>query len=574
MKIVVVGGVAGGASAAARSRRLSEDAEIVVLERDKYVSFANCGLPYHISGAIASREALLLQTPDSLRASLNLDVRTGHEVASINCASRTVSVRIVATGETYQESYEKLVLCPGATPLRPDLPGVNGKRVYVLRNIPDMDAIKAVVDGGANSAVVIGGGYIGVEMAEALRERGLRVHLVELVNQVMPPLDHEMARDLQYHLEAHGVELHLGKGAVGFQERGSLIRTLLNDDTTLDSDLVVLAAGVKPENKLAVSAGLEIGAHGGIKTNTHMQTSDPDIYAAGDSVEVTDTITGEATLIPLAGPANRQGRIAAENIFGRATEYDSTQGTAIVKVFDMTGGGTGASEKALIRADIPFNKIYIHPSGHAGYYPGTNPMHIKVVFDPAGGRIFGAQVVGFDGVDKRLDVFATAIRAGMTVYDLENLELAYAPPYGSAKDPVNMAGFVASNLLRGDVRFWYAEDYPGKTGDATLVDVRSPKEFGEWSIPGAINIPLKELRGRLDELNRSKPVLLFCRVGFRSYLAYRLLHQTGFVNLATLSGGSRTFTSYHRNITATGKPGVPFLAHAEEKMADHAETAG
>jgi NADPH-dependent 2,4-dienoyl-CoA reductase/sulfur reductase-like enzyme/rhodanese-related sulfurtransferase len=574
MKIVVVGGVAGGASAAARSRRLSEAAEIVVLERDKYVSFANCGLPYHISGAIASREALLLQTPDSLRASLNLDVRTGHEVASINRASRTVSVRIVATGETYQESYEKLVLCPGASPLRPDLPGVHGKRVYVLRNIPDMDAIKAVVDGGANSAVVIGGGYIGVEMAEALRERGLRVHLVELVDQVMPPLDHEMARDLQYHMEAHGVELHLGKRAVGFQDRGSAIRTLLNDDTTLDSDLVVLAAGVKPENKLAASAGLEIGAHGGIKTNTYMQTSDPDIFAAGDSVEVTDTITGEATLIPLAGPANRQGRIAAENIFGRGTEYDSTQGTAIVKVFDMTGGGTGASEKALIRADIPFNKIYIHPSGHAGYYPGTNPMHIKVVFDPAGGRIFGAQVVGYDGVDKRLDVFATAIRAGMTVYDLENLELAYAPPYGSAKDPVNMAGFVASNLLRGDVRFWYAEDYPDKTSDATLVDVRSPKEFGEWSIPGAINIPLKELRGRLEELSRSKPVLLFCRVGFRSYLAYRLLHQNGFVNLATLSGGSRTFTSFHRNITATGKPGVPFLAHAEEKMADHAEMAG
>ena len=568
MKIVVVGGVAGGASAAARSRRLSEDAEIVILERDRYVSFANCGLPYHIGGAIAERKSLLLQTPESLRASLNLDVRTGHAVTAIHRDAKSVTVHIEETGEEYEEAYDKLVLCPGASPLRPALPGVNGDRVFVLRNIPDMDAIKAVVDSGARKGVVIGGGYIGVEMAEALRDRGLRVSLVEVVDQIMPPLDPEMARDLQYHMEAHGVDLHLGTAAAGFEERAAGIRTRLSDDTVLDSDFVVLAAGVKPENELAKSAGLDLGSRGGIRTDSHMQTSDPDIYAAGDSVEVVDTITGENALIPLAGPANRQGRIAAENIFGRGTKYNSTQGTAIVKVFDMTGGGTGASEKALHRTGIPYKKIYIHPSGHAGYYPGTNPMHIKMLFDPGDGRVLGAQVVGFDGVDKRLDVFATAVRAGMTVFDLEELELAYAPPYGSAKDPVNMAGFVASNMLRGDVRFWYAEDYPENTVDAVLVDVRSPKEYGEWSIPGAINIPLRELRGRLDELDRSRPVLLFCRVGFRSYLAYRLLYQNGFQELATLAGGSRTFTSFHRNVTATGRPGIPFVAHAEEKMAE------
>lgn len=568
MKIVVVGGVAGGASAAARSRRLSEDAEIVVLERDRYVSFANCGLPYHIGGTIPKRDSLLLQSPESLRASLDLDVRTGHEVTSLNRDSKSVSVHVADTGERYEESYDNLVLCPGAHPTLPDLPGIDSERIFVLRNIPDMDAIKTVVDGGAKNAVVIGGGYIGVEMAEALRERGLNVYLAELVNQVMPPLDPEMARDLQYHMEAHGVKLELGKAAQGFEDSDYGIRTRLSDGTMLDSDFVVLAAGVKPENDLARSAGLDIGSTGGIKTDSHMQTSDPDIYAAGDAVEVIDTVTGERSIIPLAGPANRQGRIAAENIFGRDTEYTSTQGTAIVKVFDMTGGGTGASEKALVRTGITFSKVYIHPSGHAGYYPGTNPMHIKMLFDPGNGRVLGAQVVGFDGVDKRLDVFATAIRAQMTVYDLEELELAYAPPYGSAKDPVNMAGFVASNLLRGDVSFWYAEDYPDRTADTILVDVRSPKEYGEWTIPGAINIPLKELRSRFTELDQAKPVWLFCRVGFRSYLAYRLLVQHGFRNLATLAGGSRTFTSYHRNVTATGRPGIPFVAHAEEEMAE------
>lgn len=572
MKIVIVGGVAGGASAAARARRLSETAEIIILERDEYVSFANCGLPYHIGGEITDRSALLLQTPASLKASLNLDVRTGHEVLTVERVNKTVTVRNRATSETYQESYDKLVLCQGANPVRPPLPGVDHPRLFTLRNIPDMDAIKAVVDQGATRAVIVGGGYIGMEVAEALRHRGLAVDLVEMLPQLMPPLDVEMARDLAYHMESHGVTLHLGVTAQSFAEVEGQIQVNLSDGVTLLSDLAIMAVGVRPASSLAREAGLDIGPRGGIKVNPHMRTSDPDIYAAGDMVEVTDTITGEPTVIPLAGPANRQGRIVADHIFGRASAYQSTQGTAVLKVFEMTGGCTGASEKALRRANLPFQKIYIHPSGHAGYYPGTAPMHFKLLFAPATGQILGAQIVGYDGVDKRLDVLATAIRAGMTVYDLEHLELAYAPPYGSAKDPVNMAGFVASNLLHGDVTFWYAEDYPEKTAVGRIIDVRGVDEYDAWHIPEALNIPLHTIRERLDDLlgdanDRSQPIFLYCRVGFRSYLAYRILRQAGYTNLATLAGGSKTFTSFHRTPLATGRPGVPFIAHEEEKMA-------
>lgn len=571
MKLVIVGGVAGGASAAARARRLSETAEIVILERDAYVSFANCGLPYHIGGEIEDRAALLLQTPASLKASLDLDVRTGHEVLAVDRANKWVTVRNRASGEAYTESYDKLVLCQGANPVRPPLPGIDHPRLFTLRNIPDMDAIKAVVDGGATSAVIVGGGYIGMEVAEALRHRGLAVDLVEMLPQIMPPLDAEMARDLAYHMESHGVTLHLGVTAQSFVDVDGRIQVNLSDGVTLLSDLVVMAVGVRPASNLAREAGLAIGPRGGIQVDPHMRTSDPDIYAAGDMVEVTDTITGEPTVIPLAGPANRQGRIVADHIFGRSSAYQSTQGTAVLKVFEMTGGCTGASEKALRRANLPFEKIYIHPSGHAGYYPGTAPMHLKLLFAPEDGRILGAQIVGYDGVDKRLDVLATAIRAGMTVYDLEHLELAYAPPYGSAKDPVNMAGFVASNLLRGDVAFWYAEDYPEKTAAGVILDVRSEEEYDAWHIPEAINLPLGNIREKVDDLlgdsDRSRPIFLYCRVGFRSYLAYRILHQSGYTNIATLAGGSKTFTSFHRTPLATGRPGVPFIAHEEEKMA-------
>jgi NADPH-dependent 2,4-dienoyl-CoA reductase/sulfur reductase-like enzyme/rhodanese-related sulfurtransferase len=567
MKIVVVGGVAAGASAAARARRLSESCEITILESDHYVSFANCGLPYHIGGEIENRDSLLLQTPESLKASLDIDVRIGHEVTSIDRERKEVNVVNVDTNESYSQAYDKLVLCPGATAIRPPLPGIDLPSVYVLRNIPDMDVIKAAVDGGARRAVVIGGGYIGVEVAEAFRNRDMTVDLVEMVDQIMPPLDHEMARDLQYHMQSHGVSLHLGVAAKAFIQQTDHIEVQLQNGESIAADLVVCAAGVRPNVTLAQQAGLAMGSTGGIKVDGHMRTSDPDIYAAGDAVEVTDTVTGLPALIPLAGPANRQGRVVADHIFGRPGVYHSTQGTAIVKVFDMTGGSTGASEKNLRRAEMPFAKVYVHPSGHAGYYPGSSPLHIKLLFEPEDGVVLGAQVVGYDGVDKRLDVFSTAIRSRLTVFDLEHLELAYAPPYGSAKDPVNMAGFVAANLLRKDVEFWYAEDYPSIVDSGAIVDVRSKTEFDVWHIPEAINIPLQELRDRMDELPVEQPLYLYCRVGFRSYLAYRLLKQRGRRRVQTLAGGSKTFTTFHLTTLETGRPGAPFMAHAEEEMA-------
>ena len=571
VKIVIVGGVAGGASTAARARRLSETAEIIILERDDYVSFANCGLPYHIGGEITEREALLLQTPTSLKTTLNLDVRTGHEVKVIDRAAKIVTVHDRAKGQDYQESYDKLVLTQGANPVRPPLPGIDHPRLFTLRNIPDMDAIKAVVDQGAQRAVVVGGGYIGMEIAEALRHRALAVDLVEMLPQVMPPLDPEMSNDLGYHMESHGVTLHLGVTAKSFADEDGQMSVHLSDGTTLLCDLAIMAVGVRPASSLAQQAGLELGPRGGIKVDGHMRTSDPDVYAAGDMVEVTDTVTGEQVILPLAGPANRQGRIVADHIFGRPSSYHSTQGTAVLKVFEMTGGCTGASEKVLRRSQIPFEKVYIHPSGHAGYYPGTAPMQLKLLFTPDTGRILGGQIVGYDGVDKRLDVLATAIRAGMTVYDLEELELAYAPPYGSAKDPINMAGFVAANLLRGDVRFWYSEEYPARTEGCVIIDVRGPEEFGAWHLPGAVNVPLGTIRREVTRLpalaDKQAPVFLYCRVGFRSYLAYRILSQLGYEQVTTLAGGSKTFNSFYRTPLATGRPGVPFIAHEEEKMA-------
>ncbi len=569
MKIVIVGGVAAGMSAAARLRRLDEQVEIVVLDRDRYVSYANCGLPYHIGGEIVEREKLLVVTPDHLRATLHIDLRTEHEVTAIDRANQQIEVLDHSSGDRYHERYDRLVLAQGGDPLRLPIPGVEHPRIYVLRNIPDMDAIKAEVDGGAQRAVVIGGSYIGVEIAEALRHRGLDVQLVELQEQVMPPLDLEMATDLRYHMESHRVTLHLGTSAKAFRDYAGQVLVDLASGETLLADLVVMAVGVRPAAGIATAAGLELGPRGGIKVDPHMRTSDPQIYAAGDMVEVLDTVTGEPTIIPLAGPANRQGRIVADHIAGKDSAYSSSQGTAIVKVFEMTAGATGASEKVLTRLNRPFRKIYIHPAGHASYYPGTAPMHIKLIFEPENGKILGAQIVGYDGVDKRLDVFATAIRAGMTVFELEHLELAYAPPYGSAKDPVNMAGFVASNMLRGDVEFWYAEEYPEHTQDGTIIDVRGPAEYDEWHLPEAINVPLQELRERASEVAAAAnggPVRVYCRVGFRSYLAYRLLRQYGLEQVSTLAGGSRTFTCYHRTPLATGQPGAVFVSHAEEEI--------
>jgi NADPH-dependent 2,4-dienoyl-CoA reductase/sulfur reductase-like enzyme/peroxiredoxin family protein/rhodanese-related sulfurtransferase/TusA-related sulfurtransferase len=573
MKIIVIGGVAAGMSAAARARRLDEHAEIVVLERSQYVSFANCGLPYHIGGSIQERDDLLLQTPQSLKASLNLDVRTGHEVIAIDRAQKSVHIRDLTTSREYTEPYDKLVLAPGALPLRPAMPGLDHPKVFVLRNIADMDQIKAIVDGGAKSAIVIGGGYIGVEVAENFRERGLAVDLVEMIDQIMPPLDPEMAWGLQQHMERHGVKLHLGTAAAAFRDANGRVTAELKNGTTLTADFVLLSAGVRPDTALAQAAGLELGPRGGIKVDAHQRTSDPDIFAAGDAVEVAHTVLPDAWVIPLAGPANRQGRIAAENICGRATTYTSTQGTAIVKIFAMTGGGTGATEKQLKRANLPYRKVYIHPSGHASYYPGTAPMHVKLLCAPETGKLLGAQVVGADGVDKRLDVFATALRAGLTVHDLQALELAYAPPFGSAKDPVNMAGFVATNLLHGDVQFWYAEDYPAGTDAGVIVDVRSKQEFDLWHIPGALNIPLGKLRMRLVELPKEKTIFVYCKVGFRSYLAYRLLRQHRFT-VATLAGGANTFRAWHKDSIGAAPPEQPFLAYAEEQIAAKAAISG
>jgi NADPH-dependent 2,4-dienoyl-CoA reductase/sulfur reductase-like enzyme/peroxiredoxin family protein/rhodanese-related sulfurtransferase/TusA-related sulfurtransferase len=573
MKIVVVGGVAAGASVAARARRLDEFAEIIVLERSGNVSFANCGLPYHIGEIIKDRSKLLLQTPKSLNDSLAIDVRVSHEVLAIDPGARTVSVRNLVTGDEYVETWDKLALCPGSSPFRPTLPGIDHPDVMVLRNIEDMDAIKAKVDaiaagaGRLKHAVVIGAGYIGLEMAENLHDRGLAVEIVELADQIMPPLDKELSTPMENYLRAHGIALHLGTAAAAFTP-GKLPSTLTVELTSgryLTTSLVILSAGVRPNTELAVAAGLELGPRGGIRVDRHMRTSHPDIYAAGDAVEVEHTVLDDRWIIPLAGPANRQARVAAENMIGRDTEYESTQGTSIVKVLDMVAGGTGATEKQLKSAGIAYLRAHVHPSGHAGYYPGTAQMDVKCLYSPDDGRILGAQITGFDGVDKRLDVFATAIRLGATVFDLEKLELAYAPPFGSAKDAVNMIGFIGANTLRGDLRSWFSTDYPGNCEGARIIDVRSRSEYDVWHIPGAELVPLPTLREAQAGWDRDTPIRLYCASGFRSYLAYRILAQRGFTDVATLAGGVKTFRAWHHVAPEdVPDPLVPLTSYAEE----------
>jgi NADPH-dependent 2,4-dienoyl-CoA reductase/sulfur reductase-like enzyme/rhodanese-related sulfurtransferase len=568
MKVVIVGGVAAGASTGARVRRLDESAEIVVLERDHYVSFANCGLPYHIGGTIPDRESLLLQTPESLGKSLALDVRTGQDVLRIDRDTKEVEVRDLKQGRTYRESYDKLVLCPGAQPIRPPIPGADDPQVDVLRNIPDMDRIIAKVEKGAKRAVIVGGSYIGLELAEAFRTKGLQTTVVERTERLMPWLDPEMTRILDYHVQTHQLELRLGTSAKAVtRDRDSRLVLELSDGTSLEADIIVMAAGARPNVELARTAGIEIGPRGGIVVDAQMRTSVPDILAAGDAVETPNFLTGTPTLSMLAGPANRQGRIAAETICGRDSAYRGTQGTAVVKVFDMTAGGTGLTETELRQAGIAYRKVYTHQNGHASYYPGTAPLFIKVLFDPAAGKLLGAQVLGWDGVDKRIDVFAVALRAGMTVYDLEHLELAYAPPYGSAKDPVNMAGFLAANLLRGDIALWYPEDYPDCRERVTILDVRTPAEYAAWHIPEAILMPYTELRHRLDEVPRDKPVYTYCRSGFRSYIAYCTLKQHGWDDVAFLSGGMMTYHGFHRTPLSVGTGGMPVVTNHVEDIA-------
>lgn len=545
MKIVIVGGVAGGASAAARARRLSEGAEIVVFERGPDVSFANCGLPYYVGGEIVERDKLLVTTPDRLRSRLGLDVRTRTSVESIDREAKTVRARDLASGREYDESYDKLILAPGAAPLRPPIPGIDLPGVFMLRNLQDVDRVKGLVDRGVGQAAVVGAGFIGLELAENLVRRGVATTVVELQDQVLPPLDREMTSPLAEHLRSKGVTLLLGQSAEAFEATTDGLDVRLKSGERLAAQLVILGIGVRPESGLAAAAGLEVGARGGIRVNEHLQTNDPDIYAVGDAVEVTDFVLGGPIQVPLAGPANRQGRLAADHIFGRAARYRGTQGTAIVRVFDQTAAMTGASEKVLRRAGRPYRKVYVHPTHHAGYYPGAEAMTLKVMFDPNTGRVLGAQAVGGAGVDKRIDVLAVAIQAGLTVFDLEEAELAYSPQYGSAKDPVNMAGFVAAGLLRGDHPQLDVESVLEGRGERRpyLLDVRTPEEFAESHIPGAVNIPVDELRRRLGELPRDREVAAYCQVGQRGYLATRILLQAGF-RAANIGGGYKTYRLY------------------------------
>ena len=544
MKLVIVGGVAGGASAAARARRLAEDAEIVVFERGPDVSFANCGLPYYIGGEIVQRNKLLVVTPQQLRNRFRLDVRTRSSVEGIDRAAHKVRVRDLETSQEYEEAYDKLILAPGAAPIRPNLPGVDLPGIFTLRDLRDTDQIKEIADRGATRAVIIGAGFIGLELVENFVRRGVRATVVELQQQILPPLDAEMTTPIVDELHTHGVRLLLGQSAEGFTQAADGIEVRLKSGERLTGDLVVLGVGVRPENRLAMEAGLEVGPRGGIRVNDHMQTSDPDIYAVGDAAEVRDFVTRERTQVPLAGPANRQGRIAADHAFSRDSRYRGTQGTSIVRVFDRTAALTGASEKTLLRLGRDYRKVYVHPGHHAGYYPGAETMTLKLLFDSSNGAVLGAQAVGGAGVDKRIDVLAVAIQAGMTVFDLEEVELGYAPQFGSAKDPVNMLGFVAAGVLRGDHPQVSAErltaDVQPPSPPPLLLDVRTPREFAGGHISGAQNIPLDELRSRLEELPRDRRVVTYCQVGQRGYLATRILRQSGFDAL-NLSGG---LTSY------------------------------
>lgn len=554
MKLLIVGGVAGGASAAARARRLSEDAEIILFERGPDVSFANCGLPYFIGGEIVERAKLLVTTPDRLRTRFKLDVRTRSSVEAIDRSAKTVRVRDLSTGAEYEESYDKLILAPGAAPLRPPIPGIDLPGVFTLRNLQDMDRIKDRVSQGVQQAVVVGAGFIGLELVENLVKRGIQTTLVELQDQVLPPLDKEMTTPILETLSSNGVTVLLEQSAEGFEQSPDGLVVNLKSGQRLTAQLVVLGVGVRPENKLAVDAALDVGPRGGIRVNEFLQTSDPDIYAVGDAIEVKDFVLGSPTQVPLAGPANRQGRIAADNIFGRSAKYRGTQGTAIVGVFDRTAAMTGTSEKALRRANRPFHKVYVHPAHHAGYYPGAEQMTLKVLFDLGTGKLLGAQAVGGAGVDKRIDVLAVAIQAGMTVFDLEEMELAYAPQYGSAKDPINMAGFVASGMLRGDHPQVDVETVLATSEGQRpfLLDVRTPQEFTAGHIPGAVNIEVDQLRSRLDEIPKDREVAVYCQVGQRGYLATRILRQNGF-SASNIGGGYKSFKLFHpksENVTS------------------------
>lgn len=543
-KILIVGGVAGGASAAARLRRLDEFAEIIMFERGEYISFANCGLPYFIGGEITGQSALLLQTPASFHARFRVDVRTRQEVTAIDRAAKTVTVQNHVTGEGYTESYDKLVLSPGAAPLRPNIEGAENPRVFTLRSIPDTLQIKNYI--GQNhpqSAVVVGGGYIGMEMAENLQGAGLSVTVVEFASHVIAPLDYDMACDVHNHLRAQGVRLILGDGVKAIAEKGEKLLVTLGK-TALEADLVLLAVGVRPESALAEKAGLVLSPRGAIVVDEHLCTSDKNIYAVGDAVEITEFVTGEKGYIPLAGPANKQGRIAADNICGRGSVYRGTQGTGVLRCFGLTVATTGITEEKAKQLGLSYEKSFTYSASHATYYPGAESMSIKLIFNQQTGKLYGAQIVGGAGTDKRLDVLATALRAGMTVYDLAELELSYAPPYSSAKDPVNMAGYTAVNILDGltKVFHWHEVAALPRDGSVTLLDIRTRREFEAGAIEGSINLPLDSLRENLGRLEASRPVYVICQIGLRGHVACRILSQRGY-DCRNLSGGYRLYAS-------------------------------
>ena len=545
MKVVIVGGVAGGATAAARIRRLDEQAEIVVFERSGYISYANCGLPYYIGGVIEDAGELTLQTPESFFTRFRVQIKVLHEVTAIHPDRKTVSVTNLQTGERFEESYDKLLLSPGAKPTQPRFPGADSDRLFTLRTVEDTLRIRAYIDEHhPRSAVLAGGGFIGLELAENLRELGMDVTIVQKPMHLMTPFDADMAALIHGEMRRHGVKLALGHTVEGFAQRDGGMDVLLQDAAPLHADMVILAIGVTPDTALAKEAGLELGVRGSIVVNDRMETSVPDIYAVGDAVQVRHFVTGQDALIALAGPANKQGRIAADNICGGDSRYTGSQGSSVLKVFDMTAALTGLNETQAAAAGFDADSVILSPMSHAGYYPGGRVMTMKVVFEKATYRLLGAQIVGYEGVDKRIDVLATAIRAGMKATELKDLELAYAPPYSSAKDPVNMAGFMVDNIARGLLRQWHLADADSlpRDGSVTLLDTRTPGEYSAGHIEGFINIPVDDLRERLHELDRTKPVYVICQSGLRSYIACRILAGHGF-DCYNFSGGYRFYAA-------------------------------
>ena len=548
-KTVIIGGVAGGASCAARLRRLDESAEIVILERGDYISYANCGLPYYIGDVLRSRHSLLLQTPEAMKEKYNIDVRVDNEVISIDRDNKIVSVRRIQSGETYEESYDTLVIATGSSPIRPPIPGIGSPRIETLWTIPDADRIKSIVDnGGVKSAAIIGGGFIGLEMAENLNRLGLEVSIVEALDQVMAPLDYEMAQILHENIKSNNISLYLGDGVDSFSDDGKSVKIDLKSDKELAADIVVLSVGIRPDSSLAKEAGIGINDRGGIVTDEYLRTSDPHIYAVGDVIEVGDFIFGGRTMIPLAGPANKQGRIAADNIAGGNEKYNGTQGTSVAQIFDMTAASTGANEKNLVLRGMKkgrdYETIIINQHAHAAYYPGSASLTIKLIFSMDGKKIYGAQIVGKDGVDKRIDTISVTVRQGGGVGDLAELELAYSPPFSSAKDPVNIAGYAAANVISGKIEFaeW---DFIEKNPEAVVLDVRESAELKAYSLPGAVHIPFGQLRDRLDELDKDKTIVSMCASGFRAYNAARILMNNGFEKVLLYPAGIHFYKSTH-----------------------------